>query len=118
MKIKETGFIVFMERFERALEFYEGGLGLRVRVRKAGLAQLDFGGSYLMIEDGGAAAAAEKTRAQNPTVIRLDVTDFEETVEELRERGVDVLVQSFGWGTIGTVIDPEGNRIELKKAEE
>ncbi|WP_369688918.1 VOC family protein [Bacillus sp. FJAT-26390] len=29
-------------------------------------------------------------------------------------RGVQVKVESFDWGTIGIVIDPEGNRIELK----
>ncbi len=47
---------------------------------------LEFGGSYLMVE----------------------------TVKELRERGVSIDVRMFDWGTIGVIIDPEGNRIELK----
>ncbi|WP_425531848.1 VOC family protein [Paenibacillus cellulosilyticus] len=35
-------------------------------------------------------------------------------MEELSRRGVEVKVRQFYWGTIGVIIDPEGNRIELK----
>ncbi|WP_248926239.1 VOC family protein [Paenibacillus hamazuiensis] len=92
-------------------------LGLPVRTSKPGLTMFDFEGSYLMIEHNGVASATAKSRAQNPTVIRLNVYDFEESVREMTERGVEVSVRRFDWGgTIGAITDPEGNRIEIKQA--
>jgi lactoylglutathione lyase len=32
----------------------------------------------------------------------------------LIERGIAVDVRRFAWGTVGVIINPEGNRIELK----
>jgi lactoylglutathione lyase len=116
MEIEQSGIILFMERYEEAVEFYTTRLGLPVRERKEHLTILDFGHSYLMVEENGVAAAAEKSRAQNPAVLRIDVLDFEQTVEQLNGRGVGVSVHRFDWGTIGVIIDPEGNRIELKEA--
>jgi len=116
MKIAETGFIIFMERYPETLKFYTEKLRLHVRKQEDGLTIFDFGRSYLMLEDHGVSSAEEKTRAQNPTVIRIDVFDFDHTVEELTERGVQVQVHQFNWGTIGVIIDPEGNRIEIKEA--
>ncbi|GGK29204.1 hypothetical protein GCM10010965_22590 [Caldalkalibacillus thermarum] len=96
------------------MAFYTQKLGLPLRKKGESLSILEFGGSYLMIEKGGVASSGEKTRAQNPTVLRLNVHDFEQTVQELREREVHVEVIKFDWGTIGVIIDPEGNRIEIK----
>lgn len=114
MKIMETGFILFLENYEENVSFYTDKLGLEMRERKAGLSKLNFGGSYLMIEDRGVASSAEKTKAQNPTVIRIEVQDFDETIRELMARDISVKVHKFDWGTIGAIIDPEGNRIEIK----
>lgn len=69
-----------------------------------------------MIEDNGVSSTTEKTRAQNPTVLRFDVIDFDNTMKELMDRKVEVKIHRHSWGTIGVVIDPEGNRIEIKKA--
>lgn len=115
MNVKETGIILFCEDYEAAVKFYAEQLGLPIRERGESLSTLDFGGSYLMLEDKGVASDREKTRAQNPTVLRFHVDDFDASVEELEARGVHVQVQHFRWGTIGVVIDPEGNRIELKR---
>lgn len=115
MIFKETGFILFLENYEEHVAFYTDKLGLRLRERKEGLSKLDFGGGYLMIEDNGVASAAEKTRAQNPTVIRIEVDNFDAAIEELEYRGIPIEVHHFSWGTIGSIIDPEGNRIEIKK---
>lgn len=114
MRIKEMGIILFCEHYDTTLAFYVNKLGLHVRQQKEGLTILEFGGSYLMIESNGVAVDHEKTRAQNPTVLRLDVENMDEAVLELRSRGVSVDVRVFDWGTIGVIIDPEGNRIELK----
>ncbi|OPA73668.1 hypothetical protein BVG16_26575 [Paenibacillus selenitireducens] len=115
MEIKETGFILFLENFEKNVNFYIDQLGLKVRERKEGLTKLDFGGGYLMVENNGVSSHTEKTRAQNPTVIRIEVEAFEETIRELESRGVLVVVHQFNWGAIGVIVDPEGNRIEIKK---
>jgi lactoylglutathione lyase len=32
----------------------------------------------------------------------------------MRNRGVNVDVHTFDWGKIGVIVDPEGNRIEIK----
>lgn len=114
MNIKETGFVLFLENYEKNVSFYIEKLGLNLREKKEGLSKLDFGGSYLMVEANGVSNRSEKTRAQNPTVIRIEVQDFEETIRELENRGVSIEVQKFNWGTIGVIVDPEGNRIEIK----
>jgi catechol 2,3-dioxygenase-like lactoylglutathione lyase family enzyme len=53
MKIHEAGVIIFMENYMEALKFYTEKLGFPVREQKADLTILDFGRSYLMIEDNG-----------------------------------------------------------------
>jgi lactoylglutathione lyase len=114
MIIKETGFILFLENYEENVKFYTEKLGLHIRASKEGLSKLDFGNSYLMIEDNGVSCKTEKTRAQNPTVIRIEVQDFDETIKEISNRGVNIQVHKLDWGTIGVIVDPEGNRIEIK----
>ncbi|MDQ0874994.1 lactoylglutathione lyase [Paenibacillus sp. V4I3] len=114
MQLRESGIILFCEHYEQALKFYTEKIGLQIRGQKSDLAVLDFGGSYLMIEDNGIASASPKTREQNPIVIRFNVDDFENTILEIKNRGVEVDVHSFNWGKIGVIIDPEGNRIEIK----
>ncbi|MUT64642.1 VOC family protein [Paenibacillus sp. NEAU-GSW1] len=115
MIIKETGFILFLENYEEHIQFYTEKLGLKVREKDEGLSKLEFGGSYLMVEHQGVSSRTEKSRSQNPTVIRIEVEDFDAAVTELEQRGVAVEVQPHSWGTIGIIVDPEGNRIELKK---
>lgn len=114
MKLRESGLILFCQNYEIVLNFYTEKIGLPIREQKSGLAVLEFGGSYLMIEDNGIASDLPKTSAQNPIVIRFNVDDFENTVDEMKNRDVDVDVHSFNWGKIGVIIDPEGNRIEIK----
>lgn len=115
MKIKESGIILFVENYPAALRFYSSQIGLPIREQLANLTIFEFGHSYLMLEDGGVSSPAAKSRSQNPTVIRLDVEDFEQTVQELQDRHVAIEVYSHSWGVIGVIIDPEGNRIEIKK---
>lgn len=116
MNIKESGIILFVEDYPALLDFYARQMGLPVREQQTNLTVFEFGGSYLMLESGGVSSPAAKSRAQNPTVLRLDVEDFEQTVQELTDRQVTVDVITQSWGIIGVLIDPEGNRIELKKS--
>ncbi|MFD0675179.1 VOC family protein [Cohnella sp. GCM10027633] len=114
MNIKETGIILFLGNYEENVHFYVEKLGLKIRERKEGLTKFEFGNSYLMVENNGVLSKTEKNRSQNPTVIRIEVEDFDDSVKELIDRDVQVEVHRFDWGTIGVIIDPEGNRLELK----
>ncbi|NOU68952.1 glyoxalase/bleomycin resistance/dioxygenase family protein [Paenibacillus sp. LMG 31461] len=114
MKIKESGIILFTENYEKAVDYYVHQIGLTLRLQKDDLSFLEFGNSYLLIEGKGVASQSEKTRAQSSVCLRIDVYDFDQTVFELKQRGVDVDVRRVDWGTIGIIIDPEGNRIEIK----
>ncbi|NQX58125.1 VOC family protein [Paenibacillus qinlingensis] len=114
MKIKESGIILFAENYEKAVDYYINQIGLPLRLQKEDLSFLDFGDSYLLIEGKGVASQREKTRAQSSVCLRMDVDDFDQTVLELQLRGVEVDVRRADWGTIGIIIDPEGNRIEIK----
>lgn len=116
MILKESGIILFTENYESSLRFYIDKLGLQLREQKDNLAILAFGNSYLMIENDGVASPTPKSRHQSSTVLRLDVYDFEDTISELRNRGVHVEIYEFDWGTIGFIVDPEGNKIEIKEA--
>lgn len=116
MELVQPGIILFTDRYEDCVAFYRDRLGLPVQQEKAGLTAFAFGSGYLMVERGGPAAGAARSRQQNPTILRFGVADVPGTADKLRTRGVEVTVQSFDWGVIGVFIDPDGNRCELKNA--
>ncbi len=117
MKLHEAGFILFTEQYEKMVTFYRDVLALPVRADKSFFIVFNWGYGYLMVEpfvpghrvqplhDGG-----------SPLVLRLNVFDLEQTVDELRAKGVAVAVESFDWGTVATFVDPDGNVLELKDA--
>lgn len=69
---------------------------------------------YVMVEQGGVGNQNEKTRDQNPTVLRFDVDSLEESVRQLEKRGVSFKNKQlkFSWGTIGVFDDPDGKALE------
>lgn len=115
MNIVETGLILFLENYKQNIHFYTTGLRLPIREQHEDFIFFDLGKSYLLVEEGGVSSNREKSRQENPFVLRIDVDDFEVTLEELHMHGIEVKVIVEDWGTIGIIIDPEGNRIELKK---
>ena len=50
--------------------------------------------------------------------IRINVDDVEGVANTLVTKGVDVVVKSFEWGQVGTFHDPDGNKCELKNADD
>ncbi|MEM7721028.1 MAG: VOC family protein, partial [Pseudomonadota bacterium] len=73
------------------------------------------GSGYLMVETGGIAAPPEKTYAQSPMKIRVNVTDLEEEVASLQKTGLDLQIQRHDWGEVAECNDPDGNRIALRQ---
>lgn len=115
MQFSEFGLILFVERYEECIAFYRDVLQLEVRNEKEALISFELPNGYLMVEQGGVGSSQEKSREQNPTVLRFDVESLSSIVERLEERGVQFLKKSlkFDWGTIAVFNDPDGNRIEL-----
>lgn len=119
MDIDRTGIILHVERYDACVAFYRDCIGLPVEFEKKEPGQvltiLTFGGAYLMIEPGGVTRHATKTDAENPTVIRINITDIDAAAAELAKRGVDVSVARFDWGAVADFHDPDGNRCQLRE---
>lgn len=114
MEITKPGIILFTENYERCVIFYRDLLGFELLFETPLLSCLEFGGAYLMVETGGVEKKGGKTRAENPTTIRLNVEDVEAAAQELRTHGINVAISEHSWGTIGTFNDPDGNKCQLK----
>ena len=112
--LEQTGLVLFTENYQACERFYRDTIGLEVFADKGNLIVLVFGSGYLMVEDAGVAVPGGKSRAQSPVTLRFNVADVEAVAAQLREKGVPVEVASFDWGTIGTFLDPDGNRCELR----
>ncbi|MCT7377039.1 VOC family protein [Chelativorans salis] len=117
-QVKTFGIILGTERFEECVHFYRDTLGLPVWFEKERLVCLRYGDGYLMVETGGVARNHRKPNKENPTTLRLNVEDVESAAAALRERGVEVEIKSFSWGTVGIFMDPDGNACELKNADD
>lgn len=115
MQFREFGLILFVENYDECVAFYRDVLKLAVRNEKDSLVTFELRNGYLMVEQGGVGSKQEKSRSQNPTVLRFDVESLVPVVKKLEERGVHFSKRSltFDWGTIAAFNDPDGNRIEL-----
>ncbi|RDY71185.1 glyoxalase/bleomycin resistance/dioxygenase family protein [Halobacillus trueperi] len=115
MNVDEFGLILFVERFQKCVSFYQNLLQLPVRRSQDMLVCFDLPIGYLMVEKDGVAQTREKTRGENPAVLRFDVEDLSKEVHNLKKRGIHFLQERcvFEWGTIAVFLDPDGNRIEL-----
>lgn len=115
MEFFEFGLILFIERYEECVAFYRDILQLEIRNEKETLVTFEIPNGYLMVEQGGVGSEQEKSRKQNPAVLRFDVGTLASSVKNLEARGVHFSKRSlaFDWGTIAVFNDPDGNRIEL-----
>jgi lactoylglutathione lyase len=118
LAVRTHGIILETERFDACVGFYRDVLGLAVWFEKPGLVCLRFGNGYLMIETGGVARNGRKPQSENPTTLRFNVDDVEGTAHQLRSAGIEVIVEPFDWGIVGTFRDPDGNACQLKNADD
>jgi lactoylglutathione lyase len=119
MQIERSGIILHAKRYEACVAFYRDSIGLPLEFEKNEPGQvltiLTFGGAYLMIEPGGVARNSAKTDAENPIVIRFNVTDIDAATARLTDNGVAIAVSRFDWGAVGDFHDPDGNRCQLRE---
>ena len=113
--LRQTGVILFVERYDACVAFYRDVFGLPVVTTLDELTIFAFGDGYLEIERGGTAVDPAKSRQQNPTVLRFDVADLDDALARLQAQGVAADRFGFDWGDIAVVVDPDGNRCELKR---
>jgi len=115
MEFREFGLILFVESYQECVNFYRDVLQLKVRNVKKTLVSFDLPFGYLMVEKGGVGEVREKSRNQNPTVLRFDVESIDSVVKELEKSDVSFSKRKlkFDWGTIAVFNDPDGNRIEI-----
>jgi lactoylglutathione lyase len=118
LAIKTFGIILGTEKFEACVRFYRDIIGLPVWYEKTKLVCLRFGDGYLMIETGGTASSQIKPNTENPTMLRFNVENVLAAAKQLMERGVAVEIKDHSWGIVGTFADPDGNKCELKNADD
>lgn len=120
MNFREFGILLFVERYIECVTFYKDVLRLEVRKEKENLVSFNISGGYLMVEKDGVGSTIEKSREQNPVVLRFDVDSLSESVKQLKFKRVTFLEEhlAFDWGTIAVLLDPDSNRIELGEVNE
>lgn len=119
MNISSIGIILKTGNYQACKAFYKDVIGLALVDEKLepgfSMAHFTFGSGYLLVETGGVASDREKSSAQNPSVIRLDVYNAQKELSDLKAKGFDGSLETYPWGTIVVVLDPDGNRVELKQ---
>ncbi len=119
VRIVEVAFTGYpVTQIERAKEFYEGLLGLKVAVA------FEHGGRHwIEYEVGGTTIAISnmsseqwKPSADGP-VVALEVENFDDAVAALRVGGVRFLVEPMPTGvcSMAVVADPDGNSVMIHR---
>jgi predicted enzyme related to lactoylglutathione lyase len=109
---------VYVEDFDRALEFYQHTLGLPLRFadEKFGFASFETGGARLNVSHSGGNAEL----VGRHTGIGLGVDDIQAAYEELSAKGVkfEQKPERMPWGGMLAILeDPDGNRLFLDPGE-
>ncbi len=121
MDLLRTGVVLYTERYEKCVAFYQDIVGLPLLFSlEEPLEQLTcfaFGDGYLMVEGSGVAHTNGKGPAQNPTILRFNVADVRKAADELAALGVAADYQAHPWGTVAKFFDPDGNKCELRDEE-
>ncbi len=121
MDVTKYGLILNVENYAECVAFYRDVLGLTMVFSEAeeGFAMtcFAFGSGYLMVENGGLAAAPAKSIAQSPVKLRFNVEDVEAAAVALRTHGVALEIETHDWGTTAEFHDPDGNRCALRSED-
>jgi predicted enzyme related to lactoylglutathione lyase len=111
---------IFVEDLENSIKFYEEILELNLLGLNESYAHFDAGGgSLLELFSGGKKAPSVKSPKKQSCMAALRVDNLELTKSILKEKGV-VFTENEGtfknmhWATL---VDPEGNCIEIKQID-
>jgi lactoylglutathione lyase len=109
--------MVVVKDMKRSIAFYRDVLGLRLKFETPEWTQLDAGN----IEVGLHAESEHlKSHETNSVQIGLFVADMQKAVDELKAKGVHIIMppkkEDFGW--LAIVSDPDGYHIQLGQLAE
>ena len=111
--------VVFVEDFERALEFYREVLGLPVRVAHEGWAEFGTRGAGIALHSGGKKSRGAKDYRKGGILPTIRVQSIESAVAYLQSRGVKVTeINLEAFGRLAVFSDPEGNQLQLLEPHE
>jgi predicted enzyme related to lactoylglutathione lyase len=116
VKIKAIGFVgIPVTDIQRAREFYEGVLGLKVSDEMMGGKWIEYAVDHdtLAIANVG----EQWTPSDQGTSAALEVEDFDKTVKHLKDRQVCFAAQPFETPCcrMAVVQDPDGNKLIIHK---
>ncbi len=102
--------MVMVSDFERSLAWYQEKLELPLRARHGDFAYLDTGGAPLALHGGANSEAVSDAR----TTPVLRVADYAAAKATLEERGCAFVFENTTPAAVfGTVLDPDGNPIQI-----
>lgn len=105
--------MVMVSDFERSLAWYQEVLELPVRTRHGDFAYLETGGVPLALHGGAESGGVGTASASGSTPV-LRVADYAAAKATLEERGCKfVFENSTPTALFGTVLDPDGNPIQI-----
>ncbi|MGG0277754.1 VOC family protein [Bacillus rhizoplanae] len=122
MKLQMKYIILYAQQYEECLHFYRDILKLPIKGEHGTYVEFDTGSTILAINSRNDVQALTglsipKTLSESSTFeIGFVVDDVTETIHNLKEHGVTVLVEPVTkpWGqTVSYVSDPDGNYIEI-----
>ncbi len=119
MKIKRTGLILYVKKYEESIVFYETILGLTILFKNDELTCFDLYGTYLMVEkeDREDYLIMDEMNAKTFSCIRMNVDNVQNLANDLKKKGVAVDYQEHHWGKVAKFYDPDRNLIAFKDEE-
>ena len=122
MKLSMKYVILYVNDFEKPMNFYNGILGLPIKLQQDTYVEFDTGDTTLSIntrkdvKELTGLNVPESSTSTQTFEVGFVVEDVGATIETLRQRGVTILKEPVTkpWGqTIAYVADPDGHYIEI-----
>ena len=122
MKLSMKYIILYVNDFEKSMDFYKGILGLPIKLQQDTYVEFDTGAITLSIntrkdvKELTGLNVPESSTSTQTFEVGFVVEDVGATIETLRQQGVTILKEPVTkpWGqTVAYVADPDGHYIEI-----
>ena len=122
MKLAMKYVILYVNDFDKTMEFYKDVLGLPVKMQQGTYVEFDTGYTTLAVNTRQSVQeltglnVLEGDSTSKTFEVGFVVESVEETIEALRQKGVNIVKEPVTkpWGqTVAYVSDPDGHYIEI-----